>query len=74
MGTTASVIVHGGSVEAGELASWLAALERRWSRFLPDSEISQWNSARLPDDRAAVEGGGRPIRARSCKGPARRAG
>ncbi|HMS11529.1 MAG TPA: FAD:protein FMN transferase [Microthrixaceae bacterium] len=57
MGTTASVIVHGGSVEAGELASWLAALERRWSRFLPDSEISRWNSARLPDDRAGVERG-----------------
>lgn len=45
MGTTAHVIVAGGPSQLVDHAvQRLVELERRWSRFLPDSEISQLNA------------------------------
>ena len=45
MGTTARLRVHGaGAADAVEAARWrLADLEARWSRFLPDSEVTALN-------------------------------
>jgi thiamine biosynthesis lipoprotein len=47
MGTTAHVVVVGptASRDLDAAVHRLAALERRWSRFLPDSEISRLNAA-----------------------------
>jgi thiamine biosynthesis lipoprotein len=46
MGTDAHVIVVGGAREAtARAAARLDALEQRWSRFLPDSELSRLNAA-----------------------------
>ena len=45
MGTTGRVVVVGGrpAATAGAVAR-IADLERRWSRFRPDSELSQLNA------------------------------
>ena len=43
MGTTAHVVVHGGSVGAAMLFAQLDELETRWSRFLDTSELSRLN-------------------------------
>lgn len=46
MGTDAHVIVVGGRRgDTAAAAARLGALERRWSRFLPDSELSRLNAA-----------------------------
>ncbi len=45
MGTTASVIVHGADASASRCFDRLDELEARWSRFLPDSELSRLNRA-----------------------------
>jgi len=61
MGTDASVTVHGGSIDPAALFVRLQGLERRWSRFRPDSEISRLNRNRgeitivSPDTFALVE-------------------
>ncbi|MGH9226721.1 MAG: FAD:protein FMN transferase [Acidimicrobiales bacterium] len=45
MGTWGHVIVHGGPVDGCERARRrIDDLERRWSRFLPDSEVSRLNA------------------------------
>ncbi|HEX9311537.1 MAG TPA: FAD:protein FMN transferase, partial [Actinomycetota bacterium] len=52
MGTDVHVVLTGGSVDHLETARELVDdLERRWSRFRPDSEISRLNEA-----------AGRPVR------------
>jgi thiamine biosynthesis lipoprotein len=44
MGADAQLVVVGGPTDlAGRLAAMVDELERRWSRFLPDSEISHLN-------------------------------
>ena len=43
MGTTARVVVHGGSSTAAMLFDELGGLERRWSRFLDASELTGLN-------------------------------
>ncbi len=45
MGTTASIIVHGGSQSAEGLFERLERLEASWSRFRPDSELCRLNAA-----------------------------
>ena len=46
MGTTAHIVVVGGTFDHLEQARRrIGQLERRWSRFLPDSEISAMNAA-----------------------------
>ena len=46
MGTSAHVLVVGGRTGASEQAEErLRDLERRWSRFLPESELSLLNAA-----------------------------
>ncbi len=50
MGTTCHVLVHGRSSLLDGAVRRIADLERSWSRFLPDSEISRLNRA-----------GGRPM-------------
>ncbi len=55
MGTTAHVVLLGGAEPLLELArTRIGELERRWSRFLPDSELCRLNQAR-----------GRPVRVSS---------
>ena len=50
MGTLAHVIVVGGHAHALDGAQRrIADLERRWSRFLPDSEVSRMNARRAGD-------------------------
>src|SRR3954447_24763877 len=52
MGTTARLLASGGAPEAMDRAEdTLHGLEARWSRFLPESELSLLNAA----------GGGRPV-------------
>ena len=46
MGTWAHVAVHGGPADGCERArARIDDLERRWSRFLPDSEVSRLNAS-----------------------------
>ena len=46
MGSTARIVVVGGGVDLLERAvARLAALEARWSRFTPDSDVSRLNAA-----------------------------
>src|SRR3954452_3085574 len=46
MGTDVHLIVVGGATELLSLAaSMIDELERKWSRFLPDSEVSRMNTA-----------------------------
>ncbi|MFZ4517240.1 MAG: FAD:protein FMN transferase [Microthrixaceae bacterium] len=45
MGTDAHVVVVGGPVGPGAAIERLEELERTWSRFLPDSDISRLNAA-----------------------------
>jgi len=45
MGTTASIIVHGGSQSAESLFERLEELEASWSRFRPDSELCRLNAS-----------------------------
>jgi len=45
MGTTAHVVVLGGGPGVEQCRRRLGELERRWSRFLPDSELSRLNDA-----------------------------
>ena len=48
MGTWAHVVVHGGPADGCERARRrIGDLERRWSRFLPDSEVSRLNGGRI---------------------------
>jgi FAD:protein FMN transferase len=44
MGTTAHVIVVGDASLADDACARLDDLERRWSRFRPDSEVSRMNA------------------------------
>ena len=45
MGTSATVcVVDGGAGSAADAAELVARCERRWSRFLPDSELSRLNA------------------------------
>lgn len=46
MSCDASIVVVGGAVEPGWAVERLQELERRWSRFVADSEVSRLNSAR----------------------------
>ncbi len=45
MGTTASIIVHGGCRSAEALLDRLEELEASWSRFRPDSELCRLNAS-----------------------------
>jgi ApbE family len=45
MGTTCHVVVHGRPSLLEHAAARIAELERAWSRFLPDSEITRLNRA-----------------------------
>jgi thiamine biosynthesis lipoprotein len=67
MGTFAHVVVVGGrpGLDAAAAAR-IADLERRWSRFLPDSEVSTLN--RLAGDAVAVSADTRLLVARAVEG------
>jgi thiamine biosynthesis lipoprotein len=55
MGSDAHVVVVGGAPDATERARRaIADLERRWSRFLPDSEISVLNAGRATELRVSA--------------------
>ena len=45
MGTTATVLVNGGGVDALAIIDEIDRLERRWTRFRPTSELQRMNDA-----------------------------